>query len=398
MSFTSLDIHPRLLPNLKKMGFHDPKPIQAKAIPPGLDGRDILGTAETGTGKTAAFLLPALTWILDNREKRHPRVLVLVPTRELALQVCEHADALSQGLGIRTATIYGGVGCGGQQQSLARGVDLVVATPGRLLDHFRRGSIRLDHVDILVLDEADRMLDVGFMPDIRRIERETPKARQTMLFSATIAAIYGIARDLTHDPVLVEVTKTVTPPAIDQSVIPVLDHKKPEILRHLLARKDVTSALVFTRTKVRAERVFSDLARQGIDVGVIHGDRKQSQRIAALESFREGRTRVLVATDVAARGIDVTGISHVVNYDVPGKTEDYVHRIGRTGRAGRPGVAWTLVSFVEESTVEAIQRIVGKKIDRRGVKGVETGRPVNGAAATPQPVRQGGWTRPARLR
>jgi ATP-dependent RNA helicase RhlE len=401
MSFTSLDIHPRLLPNLEAMGFHTPTPIQVKAIPPALDGRDILGAAETGTGKTAAFLLPALTWLLDTPRVRHPRILVLVPTRELALQVSEQATALSRGLPINVLTVYGGVGWGDQLNMLRRGADVVVATPGRLLDHFRRGTLRLDHIDVLVLDEADRMMDIGFMPDVRRIVRETPNDRQTLLFSATIAPIYGLARDMTRNPARVEVTKTVTPPAIEQSLFPVLEHKKAELLLHLLSDEDVSSALVFTRTKSRANRVSRDLIRAGVVAGVIHGDRSQGQRVQALEAFRHGRTRVLVATDIAARGIDVTGISHVVNYDVPSKAEDYVHRIGRTGRADRAGEAWTLVSPLEESMVDTIQRVVRKKIVRRSVSAVDTGRPVKTeatATASRDRVRDRGWTRPSRRR
>jgi ATP-dependent RNA helicase RhlE len=399
MLFTDFVLDPRIQSNVKALGFVSATPIQISALPPAFEGRDILGSAETGTGKTAAFLLPILTKLIGSRRPAGPRVLILLPTRELALQVADHAEALSRGLSLRVATIYGGVGMMPQIQALRRGADIVVATPGRLLDHMGRGLVNFASLEVLVLDEADRMLDIGFLPDIRRIVRTLPRDRQTMLFSATLATIYELAREVTRDPVRIEAKKTVTPEAIGQTFFPVLENRKASMLAHLLDDREVSSALVFTRTKHRADRVARDLCRVGVRAEVIHGNRSQSQRVAALESFRRGATRVLVATDIAARGIDVTGISHVVNYDVPMKPEDYVHRIGRTGRADAAGEAWTLVGPQDEEMVERIQRVVKRKIERRGVEGVDAGRPVMPIAARAAArLPTGGWTAPSRRR
>ena len=397
MQFTDLNLDPRLQANVRAIGFTHPTPIQEQTIPAALGGRDILGSAETGTGKTAAFILPILQKLLNGVSSRTPRALVLVPTRELALQVAEHGEALTQGLPVRFVTVFGGVGMRPQIDAFKRGVDVVIATPGRLLDVLRRGHVRFDRLEILVLDEADRMLDIGFLPDIKRIVRELPQDRQTMLFSATIAPIYGLARDVTRDALRVEVETAATPDAIEQAFYPVLEHRKMDVLEHLLAGEDLDSVLVFARTKRRADRVVHKLKRSGVDAAVIHGDRTQEQRFQALESFRSGKTRVLVATDVAARGIDVAGISHVVNYDVPMKAEDYVHRIGRTGRADASGSAWTLVAPQDESMATRIQRVVNRPIERRSVDGVDAGRP----AKAPELVKAStgnGWSRPSRRR
>ena len=397
MLFTDLDLDPRLHSNLRAMGFSKPTPIQEKTIPAALDGRDILGSAETGTGKTAAFLLPILEHLLGGGRERAPRALVLVPTRELALQVADHGMQLSRGLPIRFVTVFGGMPIGPQIDKLRRGVDVVVATPGRLLDVMRRGHVKFGRLEFLVLDEGDRMLDIGFLPDIRRIVRELPTERQTMLFSATIAPIYRLSQEVTHDALRVEVETAATPDAIEQTFYPVLEHRKMDVLEHLLTGEDLDSVLVFARTKRRADRVAHILKKNGVNAGVIHGDRTQKQRIQVLESFRRGKTRVLVATDVAARGIDVTGISHVVNYDVPMKAEDYVHRIGRTGRADASGSAWTLVAPQDETMATRIQHIVKRKIERRGVDGVNTGRPAQ-ALQEAKPAKRRGWTRPSRRR
>jgi len=398
MQFSDFDLDPRLKENLRAIGFTRPTPIQEATIPAALEDRDILGSAETGTGKTAAFFLPILQRLLDGQKSRTPRVLVLVPTRELALQVAEHGEALARGLSVQFVTVYGGVRIGPQIDALRRGVDVVIATPGRLLDVLQRGHVRFDRLETLVLDEADRMLDIGFLPDIRRIVREIPKDRQTMLFSATIAPIYHLARDVTWDALRVEVAAAATPDAIEQVFYPVLEHRKMAVLEHLLSGKEVESVLVFTRTKVRADLVACDLKRSGVNADVIHGDRPQAERIQVLESFRRGRTRVLVATDVAARGIDVTGISHVVNYDLPMKSDDYVHRIGRTGRVGAPGTAWTLVAPMDETMASRIQHVVNRAIERRSPDGVDAGRP----AQVQQKVRVAtgnGWNQqPSRRR
>ena len=354
------------------MDFEEPTPIQSATIPSALEGRDILGSAETGTGKTAAFLLPLLQKLINTPRTREPRALVLVPTRELALQVTEHAQQLGRKLRLRIATIYGGVGYGPQEDALRKGVDMVIATPGRLLDHLEKRNVNFMSLQVLVLDEADRMLDIGFLPDIRRIMRQLPKERQTFLFSATLQPIVALAREVTRgDAVRVEVEKTATPDTISHALYPVPEHMKFQLLKRLLEDDQMDSVLIFARTKHRADRIVRDLQRAKIQAAVIHGNRSQSQRIAALEAFKRGRMRVLVATDIAARGIDVEGISHVVNYDVPMQAEDYVHRIGRTGRAHAIGEAYTLVTPADERMVNRIEYVLKQKLERRKVDGID---------------------------
>ncbi|HEY4722150.1 MAG TPA: DEAD/DEAH box helicase, partial [Anaerolineae bacterium] len=308
---------------------------------------------------------------------RSPRVLILVPTRELALQVADHAVQLGKGTPVRVAAIFGGVSLVNQEQALRRGVDIVIATPGRLLDHIERRNIAFTSLQVLVLDEADRMLDIGFLPDIRRVVRLLPRDRQTLLFSATLSPILTLAAEVTRHAVRVEVEKTTAPVAITQTFFPVPEHLKFQLLQQLLKdnQSQMESVLVFTRTKHRADRIVRDLQRAKISAAVIHGNRTQSQRIAALEAFRRGHTRVLVATDIAARGIDVEGISHVVNYDIPMVAEDYVHRIGRTGRAEAAGQAYTLVTPLDESMVRRIESILKQKIQRRKLEGIDYGKP-----------------------
>lgn len=381
MSFSSLrspdfggfDLDPRLQKGIEALGFTEPTPIQSATIPAALTGQDILGSAETGTGKTAAFLLPILQKLLTfHKATRAVRALIVVPTRELALQVAEQAEQLSAHTTLRVAAIYGGVAMGNQEKALRQGAEIVVATPGRLLDHAERRNISFKDLQVLVLDEADRMLDVGFLPDIRRIVRLLPRERQTMLFSATLPdAILNLARDVTHDAAHVEVQKTITPDAIAQTLFPVPEHLKSQVLQKLLREEEMDSVLIFARTKHRADRLAKQLERVNIRARVIHGDRSQSQRIAALEAFRAGHSRVLVATDIAARGIDVEGISHVVNYDVPMQPEDYVHRIGRTGRMQAVGKAYTLVTPVDEGMVRRIETVLKQKIERRRLDGID---------------------------
>ncbi len=381
MSFSSsnpqdlwgLGLDPRLQKGIGQLGFSQPTPIQSATIPTALTGRDILGSAETGTGKTAAFLLPILQKLLAfHKATRAVRALIVVPTRELALQVAEQAEQLSAHTPLRVAAIYGGVAMGGQEKALRQGAEIIVATPGRLLDHVERKNISFASLQVLVLDEADRMLDVGFLPDIRRIVRLLPRERQTMLFSATLPqAILNLAREVTHDAAHVEVQKTITPDAIAQTVFPVPEHLKAQVLQQLLREEEMDSVLIFARTKHRADRLAKQLERANIRARVIHGDRSQSQRIAALEAFRRGHSRVLVATDIAARGIDVEGISHVVNYDVPMQPEDYVHRIGRTGRMQAVGKAYTLVTPVDEGMVRRIEAVLKQKIERRKLDGID---------------------------
>jgi ATP-dependent RNA helicase RhlE len=371
MSFNNFNLDARLLKNVQAMDFEEPTPIQAATIAPALDGRDILGSAETGTGKTAAFLLPLLQKLINTPRTREPRALVLVPTRELALQVAEQAQQLSHNTGLKVVTVYGGVGYGPQEQALRKGVDVVIATPGRLIDHLEKRNVNFLSLQVLVLDEADRMLDIGFLPDIRRIMRQLPKERQTFLFSATLQPILALAREVTHKAVHVEVEKAVVPDTITHALYPVPEHMKSQLLKRLLQEENLESVLVFTRTKHRADKIVRDLQRAKIPAAVIHGNRSQSQRIAALDAFKRGKMRVLVATDIAARGIDVEGISHVINYDMPMQAEDYVHRTGRTGRAQAIGEAYTLVTPADERMVNRIEFVLQQKIERRKVDGID---------------------------
>jgi ATP-dependent RNA helicase RhlE len=376
MSFTHFDLDPRLLHNVRALGFEQPTPIQRETVPIALQGHDILGSAETGTGKTAAYLLPLLQRLVTApAQTPRPRVLILVPTRELALQVLDHAQHLSRQTNVRSAAIYGGVGYGNQDEALKRGVDIVVATPGRLLDQVERRKINFDALQALILDEADRMLDVGFLPDIRRIVRLLPRQRQTMLFSATLQPILQLAAEVTRNAVRIEVEKAPAPHLITQTLFPVPEHLKFQLLEKLLQERGMDSVLIFTRTKHRADRLLKNLARAKVPARVIHGNRSQPQRVAALEAFKRGHSRVLVATDIAARGIDVEGVSHVVNYDVPMQPEDYVHRIGRTGRAQAEGEAYTLVTPADERMIHRIEAVLKKKIQRRKVEGVDYSTP-----------------------
>jgi ATP-dependent RNA helicase RhlE len=373
MNFNQFDLDPRLQHGVAAMGFSQPTPIQRATIPVALTGQDVLGSAETGTGKTAAYLLPLLQKLLAMPARNHaPRVLVLAPTRELALQVAAQAEQLSAQTDLRVVAIYGGVAMNAQTDALRRGADIVIATPGRLLDHAARRNIKFDALRALVLDEADRMLDVGFLPDIRRVVALLPRERQTLLFSATMPpAVIALAAQVTRQPARVQVEKTATPDAIAQTLFPVPEHLKAQVFQQLLREEEMDSVLVFARTKHRADRIAKQLQRVNIRAGVIHGDRSQSQRVAALEDFRRGKSRVLVATDIAARGIDVVGISHVVNYDAPMQAEDYVHRIGRTGRAHAAGRAYTLVTPTDEAIIRKIEIVLRQKLQRRRLDGID---------------------------
>lgn len=373
MSFVDFGLDARLQKSVDAMGFEQATPIQLATIPVALTGQDILGSAETGTGKTAAYLIPAIQKLLAQGTPVHKlRVLVLVPTRELALQVADQALALVKHTDLRVAAIYGGVGMVNQEQALKRRTDIVIATPGRLQDHMNRGYVSFKDLQMLVLDEADRMLDVGFLPAIRKIARELPRERQTMLFSATLVpSILSLASEVTHKPARIAVETTATPQAIEQTLFTVPEHQKTEALQKLLADQEMESVLVFARTKHRADKIVKHLKKANIRADVIHGNRSQSQRVAALEAFRRGKARVLVATDIAARGIDVEGISHVVNYDVPMQAEDYVHRIGRTGRAQAVGSAYTLVTPLDELQVKKIERVLNQKLPRQRIEGID---------------------------
>ncbi|HEY7471279.1 MAG TPA: DEAD/DEAH box helicase, partial [Gemmatimonadota bacterium] len=337
--FHGLGLHPKLIRAIEDLGFERPTPVQIDAIPPALAGRDVLACAMTGSGKTAAFVLPILQRILD--EKRGvTRALVLTPTRELAAQVADHLEELATHTKVRAATVFGGVGAAPQEQAFRKGVDVIVGTPGRLLDHFRSDYARLAGLQVLVFDEADRMLDMGFLPDIRRILEHLPKnPRQTLFFSATMPEeIVKLSREILRDPVRISVERKSAPATgVMQALYPVRSQRKVELLTELLARGEIGNAIVFCRTKHRADRVAKKLVAQGISAGRIHGNRSQGQRTAALAAFKQGTTRVLVATDIVARGIDVEALDHVVNFDVPHTPDDYIHRVGRTARAELTG-------------------------------------------------------------
>ena len=363
--FGPLELHPRLLEAIEGLGFTRPTPVQAQAIPPAMAGRDVLACAVTGSGKTAAFLLPIAHQLIE-RPRGVTRALVLTPTRELAAQILEDFRDLTAHTRLRAAAVYGGVGMRPQEEAIRRGVDVIVATPGRLLDHFRSPYAKLAGLEVLVLDEADRMLDMGFLPDIRRVLRHIPAARQTLFFSATMPSpIMQLTRELLRDPVMVHLHREAKPAAgITHAVYPVQQTLKAGLLLALLRRGALEQALVFTRTKHRANRLHKFLVRNGIEAERIHGNRTQGQRTAALEGFRSGRHRILVATDIAARGIDIASLGHVVNFDVPALADDYIHRVGRTARAEATGDAHTFVSPDEESTLRAIERMVGRPIAR----------------------------------
>ena len=367
MSFTSFDLHPDLLRAVDALGYTLPTPIQKDAIPPAIAGRDVFACAMTGSGKTAAFMLPILQRLLSRPAVNNgTRVLVLAPTRELAAQIDEQRRALGRFTRIGGAVVVGGMAMGPQETALRRGTEVLVATPGRLLDHLQRGTARLGLIETLVLDEADRMLDMGFLPDIRRILKYVPVARQTLLFSATMPpAIVALARELLCQPVMLDIERPSAPAVgVSHAAYPVASELKLPLLIELLRQPGVRNALVFTRTKHRANRLADGLMRRGVAADRIHGNRSQSQRTQALAAFKDGRCRVLVATDIAARGIDVTGLSHVVNFDVPPAAEDYIHRVGRTARAEAVGDAFTLVSPAEEADLRSIERAVGTRIPR----------------------------------
>jgi len=362
----------------ERIGFDEPTPVQKQAIPVILQGGDVIGTAETGTGKTAAFLLPLLQNIARN--KRGTTILVLAPTRELATQIEAECRKFAP-KGVTCAAVIGGSAYGRQIKALRDGVNILIATPGRLIDFMEQGLVKFGGLTTLVLDEADRMLDMGFLPAIKRIVKAVPENRQTLFFSATMAGeIEHIARQIVKDPTYIEVSKRGTAAVtIEQKAYPVAHQFKVPLLLELLGQEDLDRVLVFTRTKRGADRIAHILEKQDLKSNRIHGDRSQSQREAALAGFKSGRTRVLVATDVAARGIDIDAVSHVINYDVPVAPEDYVHRIGRTGRAGNSGQAITFFTIAEEHSLRAIEKLTGQQVERvflpdfGGIKPVDSG-------------------------
>ncbi len=367
-AFTQLGLNDRIAYGVQQMGYETPTPIQAQAIPVVLSGRDVIGSAQTGTGKTAAFALPILHRLAQHGAMR---VLILEPTRELAVQVEEAFKNFSKYTDLNVTVVYGGVGYGKQREDLARGVDILAATPGRLLDYMEQGEIRLDHIDILVLDEVDRMLDMGFLPDVKRIVQKVPKARQTLFFTATLPPeIEQLAAWALRDPFKIAVSRErSTASTVSHGFYPVVQAQKFDLLAHLLEQTDYNSVIIFSRTKSGADYVASRLTQAGHTCAVMHADRSQQERTDALKGFKAGKFGVLVATDVAARGLDIADVSHVINFDVPENPEDYVHRIGRTGRAQKTGDAFTLVTEETWRDARSIERFVGMTIEWKKVEG-----------------------------
>ena len=375
MTFKPFNLDPRVMSGVQALGYETPTPIQLQAIPPVMQGRDVMGLAQTGTGKTAAFVLPILQRLLKG-PRGHVRALILAPTRELAEQTNDAINALGKHTGLRSLTIYGGVSAHPQIAALRRGVEIVVACPGRLLDHLTQRTITLSELEVLVLDEADNMFDMGFLPDVRRVLRHIPSNRQTLLFSATMPQdIRKLAHEILRDPATVQVHYTEPIGTVSHALYPVSSHLKTALLMELLDHTDTESILIFTRTKHRAKRLGEQLAKVGYSVASIQGNLSQTRRQAALDGFRDGKYQILVATDIAARGIDVTRISHVINYDIPNTVDAYTHRIGRTGRAAKTGDAFTLVTEEDSDMVRSIERVLGAKVERRMLKGFDYSQP-----------------------
>ncbi len=377
MDFKTFDFHPRVAAAITAAGYTTPTPIQAQAIPEVIQGRDVMGLAQTGTGKTAAFALPILNRLIEGR-RGTLRALVVAPTRELAEQIHEAFRALGRKSGLRSTTVYGGVSINPQIDRLRRGVDILVACPGRLLDHIGRHTVDLSRLEVLVLDEADQMFDMGFLPDIRQIVTHVPAERQTLLFSATMPAeIKKLTREVLRRPITVQVDRVAPAVTVSHALYPVAPHLKTAILLELLRHTDTESVLVFTRTKHRARRLGRNLEHAGYRAASLQGNLSQNRRKAALEGFRNGTYQVLVATDIAARGIDVTQISHVINYDIPDTPEAYIHRIGRTGRAARSGDAFTLATTEDAAMVRSIERVLGGPLERRHLDDFNYDRPAS---------------------
>ncbi|MBE0683909.1 MAG: DEAD/DEAH box helicase [Anaerolineales bacterium] len=375
MDFTQFNLDPRLMQGIKKAGYDTATPIQEAAIPAALRGRDIIGTAQTGTGKTAAFVLPILNKLLTG-QRNVTRTLIVTPTRELAEQIHDVIKVLSVGTKLKSATIYGGVGAAPQIQALRNGAEILVACPGRLLDLIQQGHAKMNHIEILVLDEADRMFDMGFLPDVRRIVKAVPEKRQTMMFSATFPAdVELLAQQALKQPQKIAMGIIKPAHTVTHALYPVPPHLKSALLLELLKRTDTNSVLVFTRTKYRAQKVSQQILRAGFKVTSLHGDRSQGQRQTALKDFKSGTHPIMVATDIAARGLDVENISHVINYDMPDTADAYIHRIGRTGRAQRTGDAFTLITEEDKDMIRILERIMGSPIRRETLEGFDYTRP-----------------------
>jgi ATP-dependent RNA helicase RhlE len=382
--FTGFKLHADLLKGIRELGFLRPTPIQEQAIPPAMEGRDVLACATTGSGKTAAFVLPILHRLIG-KQRGTTRALVLTPTRELAAQIHQHLEQLAVHTPVTGAPVFGGVGMGPQEHAFRSGVDVIIATPGRLLDHLERPYARLSALEVLVLDEADRMLDMGFLPDIKRVLRKIPAKRQTLFFSATMPReIATLAGEMLHKPATINLERKSTPAVgITQAVYPVGREVKSALLLELVRRDVVSEAIVFTRTKHRANRLAEYLEKHGVDTARIHGNRSQGQRTAALEGFKAGKHRILVATDIVARGIDVEALSHVINFDVPAEPDAYIHRVGRTARAELKGDAFTFVSPDEEGDLAGIERAIGKRLPRVTLPGFDYAKVPEGKLEVP---------------
>lgn len=388
MPFQSFSLHPKVMAGVTAAGYTSPTPIQSQAIPKIMAGRDVMGLAQTGTGKTAAFALPILHRLALGPRKQ-VRALVIAPTRELAEQINDAMLELGKQTRLKCITVYGGVGVNPQIEKLKNGVEIVVACPGRLLDHINQGTIDLSQLELLVLDEADQMFDMGFLPDIRRILKHLPSQRQTLLFSATMPPeIRGLAREILKDPVTVQVDTVAPAATVTHALYPVAQHLKTPLLLQLLQHTDTGSVLIFTRTKHRAKRLGEQLEKAGYTAASLQGNLSQNRRQAAMDGFRSGKFQILVATDIAARGIDVSQVSHVINYDIPDTTEAYIHRIGRTGRAAKSGDAFTMVTEEDTAMVRAIERTLGAAIERRTIAGFDY--------AVPAPRKDEEFARPPR--
>jgi ATP-dependent RNA helicase RhlE len=394
MDFTTFNLHPQVSAGVTAAGYTSPTPIQEQGIPSVMQGLDVMGLAQTGTGKTAAFALPILHRLMQG-ERGKVRALIVAPTRELAEQINEAINQLGKQTRLKSITIYGGVAVNPQIDKLKRGVEIIVACPGRLLDHIGQGNIDLSHLEVLVLDEADQMFDMGFLPDIRKILKQIPAKRQTLLFSATMPDdIRRLASEILTKPVTIQVGSIAPPVTVAHAIYPVGQHLKTPLLLELLQHTDTDSVLVFTRTKHRAKRLGEQLEKAGYKAASLQGNLSQNRRQAALDGFRDGTYQILVATDIAARGIDVSQISHVVNYDIPDTAEAYIHRIGRTGRAARSGDAFTLVTTEDTVMVRTIEKKLNAQIERRTIEGFDYSVPAphkdSEFARPPMPPRNHG--------
>ncbi|HSW57674.1 MAG TPA: DEAD/DEAH box helicase [Dehalococcoidales bacterium] len=383
MNFESFNLNPKILAGVKAQGYTSPTPIQEEAIPPIMQGRDIIGLAQTGTGKTAAFVLPVLHRLVA-LPRGQVRALIISPTRELAEQTCETINILARYTGLRCISIYGGVAMEPQKRALGRGVEIIVACPGRLLDHLLKGTIDLSLVEVLIIDEADRMFDMGFLPDIRNIVRCLTRPRQTLLFSATMPAdIRRLVQEVLRDPLTINIKHSAPVESISHSLYPVQPHLKTALLKEILRTTETNSVIVFTRTKHRVDRVAEQLARSGYKVASLQGDMTQNRRQEAIEGFRDGSLKIMVATDIAARGLDVLSISHVINYDMPDTADAYTHRIGRTGRVNNTGEAYTLVTGEDRAMIKELEHIFKKPLETRKIPGF------NYTAEAPKPSGAG---------